>query len=162
MQTSNANKHGRSNDPVWQFLAEYPLSEFLSDHDKEGELTAGLLFQTMRELGIPLDYLENIDMTLKGFAKEALVHFKQGKIEFPIVIRLFYGKKLINSGNSAKAASDIQAKQTIEPTQIILPADTKIFGGWGFFIIERARDFPVGSFVGSLNIIDLYLYQEGE
>ena len=54
------------------------------------------------------------------------------------------------------------AKQTIEPTQMILTADPKIFGGWGFFIIERARDFPAGSFVGSLNIIDLYLYQEGE
>lgn len=162
MQTSNINKNGRSNDSVWQFLAEYSLSEFLPDHDKGDELTTGLLFQTIRDLGIPPECLNKIERILIEFFKQTMMQFNQGKREFPIMIRLFYRKKMIKSGNSAKTARDLQAKQTIEPMQMIHPADTKIFGGWGFFFIERARDFQAGSLVGSSNLIDLYLYQEGE
>jgi hypothetical protein len=134
MQTSFANQHGRSNDPVWQFLAEYSLSEFLSDHDKESELSAGLLFQTMRESSIPIERIENIEVTFRRFAREALMHFKQGRMELPGRIRIFCNKKMI---------------------------DEEMKGGWGFFVIERSRDSSTSDW-SDPHLIDLYLYKEGE
>jgi len=162
MQTSNIIKHGRSNDPVWQFLAEYPLSEFLSDHDKGGEPTAGLLFQTMRELGIPLEYLENIDMTLTGFAKEALLHFKQGSLELPGRIRVFCQKRMIDDAFSAKASGLYHAEQAMEHAQMIHPSNTKMNEGWGYYVIERGRDFASNHCKESCRVIELYVYKEGK
>jgi hypothetical protein len=78
-----------------------------------------------------------------------------------MVIRLFYGKRTIHTGNSHKLASDLLAKQTKEPLQMIHPAGTMSFGVWGYFIVERAGD-EVGCVEGAHPIIDLYLYQEGE
>lgn len=162
IQTSNADKHGTSNDPVWQFLAEYPLSEFLSDHDKGGEHTAGLLFQTMRELGIPPEYLEDINITLAGFAKEALVHFEQRSIELPGRIRVFCQKKMIGDANSAKTSGPYDANQAMEHAQIIHPSGTKMNEGWGYYVIERDRDLASNPGKESCRVVELYLYKEGE
>ena len=162
MQTSNAKQNSRSDDPLWVFLAEYSLSEFMPEKGTGDALIAGLLSQTIRDLGIPPECLNKIKRTLIEFVQQTKVHFNQCKREFPIVIRLFYGKKLINSGNSAKPARKLQARQALEPTPMIHPVDIKIFGGWGYFIVERARGFPASSTEDSLNFIDIYLYQEGK
>ena len=161
MQTSNADKFGRSNDPVWQFLGEYPLSEFLSDHDKGGELTTGFLFKTVREWGIPLEYLENIDRTLTGFAKEALVHFKQGSLELPGRICVFCQKKMIDNAISAKTSRPDHAELTKEQSSLKYHSSTITNGGWGYFIIERTGHVA-GSSEKARPVIDLYLYKEGE
>jgi len=119
MQISNTDKPGRSNDPAWQFLASYSLSEFLSDHDNEVGSTAGLLFQMTRELGIPAEVLENIDMTLTGFAKEALLHFNQGSLELYACIRVFCQKKIINDENLAKTSRLYTVEQAAEHAHTI-------------------------------------------
>lgn len=160
MQTSNANKHGTSNDPVWQFLAEYPLNEFLSNH-KGGGPTAGLLFQTTRELGIPSEYLENIEMSLTGFAKGVLEHFKQESLELPGRIRIFCQKRMRDEANSAKTTRPVHAEQTMKHAPIVYHTSTIIKGGWGYFIIERSSD-DAGSLERTCPLVDLYLYKEGE
>lgn len=157
MQTSNTNQESRSNDLEWYLLGEYSLSKFLSSHEKRGELTAALLSQTMRDLGIPQEYLENIDRALTGYAKEALEHFKQGGLELPGRIRVFCQKKMVAAANSEK----ISRLYNSEQAQNIHPPSTIMNGGWGYFIIERSADnaSPSERFHP---YIDLYLYKEGE
>jgi len=161
LQTSNAYKHGRSNDPVWQFLAEYPLSEFTSA-GIDDLLMTGLLLQRIRDLGIPPECLKEIERSLIEFIRQQMMQLNQGKREFPIVIHLYCQKKIIETRKLAKIDHDPQAKQRIVPLRVIHPADTNAFGGWGFFIIERARDCLTDSTVAFPNFIDLYLYKEGE
>ncbi len=122
----------RSDDPLWYYLAEFSLSEFLSDHDRRDELAAGLLFQAVRELSMPPECVENIEMTLAEFAREALEHFKQGGLEISGRICVFCQKKVITNG------------------------------GWGYFLIERGSSSSPGSTRLSRNSVDLYLYEEGE
>jgi hypothetical protein len=89
----------------------------------------------MLELGIPPEWVENIEMTLTGFAREALAHFKQGRPALPERIRVFCQKKMVAE---------------------------KMSGGWGYFLIERTES-PCDTFAGRPHqIVDLYLYREGE
>ncbi len=94
----NANLNVTPDDPVWYFLAEFSLSQFLTGHDYRGELTAGFLYQAVRELGMPPAYVEHMEMTLAAFAKEALEHFKQESLEIPGNIRVFCQKKAVLNG----------------------------------------------------------------
>ena len=43
------------------------------DRDRRDELTVGVLLQALQALGILPEWAENIEMTLAGFAREALV-----------------------------------------------------------------------------------------
>ena len=135
MLSSNANQEARAKDSGWYLLGEYPLSTFLPGPEKGEEITAGLLCQTMRDLGLPLEYLENIDRTLAGFAKEALVHFRQARVELPGRIRILCQRKMIHE---------------------------EVNGGWGYFVIERRCYVSADSLVNSPDLVDLYLYKEGE
>ena len=137
MQSSYTTQSS-TKDPSWYFLAEFSVSEFYTDKETGDTLKAELRRQVVQDLGVPPECLKKIEMTLIEFLQQTKVHFNPGQRVFPIVIRLFYGKNMIH------------------------PVDTKIFGGWGFFIIKRAQVFITGSAEGSPNFIDLFLYKEGE
>ena len=77
MQTLNADQNIRSSPPVWFLLAECALSEFMFDHGKEDEVMTGFLFQTFQELGVPLEWIGNIEMKLSEFAKKAQASIKE-------------------------------------------------------------------------------------
>jgi hypothetical protein len=162
MQTPNSNKSIRPNNPAWHLLAEYSLSEFLSELNTGDKLKAGLLLQTVRELGLPPEYVENIEMMLIGFAKEALEHFKQGGFELPGRIRIFCQKKMIDDSNPAKTSIPYNTEQMLEQPQIVHRPGKKMYGGWGYFLIERGDDVSTVSSVRSWNSVELYLYREGE
>ncbi len=156
-----ARQKRRSEDPLWYFLAEFSLSEFMSDHDRRDRVTAELLRQTVRELGISPECVQDITMTLTAFAQEALVHFKQGRVESPERIRIFCQRKMIASANSAKTSMPCHAHVGMEGASAITYPGTKVNGGWGYFLIERGGDSSAGSSAYSWNSIDLYLYKEG-
>jgi hypothetical protein len=162
MQTSNGDQNIRSKHPEWYLLAEYALSEILPDNGKGDELPAGLLSQPLRALGIPLEYLEIIDMTLTGFAKEMLLYYKQGSLEMPGRIRVFCQRKMIDDANSAKTSRLYNAKQAMEHAQIIHPFGTKMNEGWGYYVIERGRDFASIPSKESCRVVEIYLYKEGK
>jgi hypothetical protein len=157
MQTLNANQNFRSKDPVWILLAELSLRDFLSDHDRRDGPTAGLLFQTARELGMSPECMENIARSLAGFAKEALVRTKHGGLEFPGWIRIFCQKKIMDDEKSAKTSRP--PKQDKQQNQVFPDSGG---GGWGYFIIERGEDLPPYSSAIPQSYIDLYLYKEGK
>ena len=70
-------------------LTELSLGDFLSYDDRRDEPTAVYLFPTLRELGIPVECMENIARMMVEFAKGALVRTKQAGLEFPGSIRIF-------------------------------------------------------------------------
>jgi len=76
MQTSNTNQTIRSKDPVWVFLAEYSLSTFLEEPDAGDELAAGMPSQTVRELGMPVEWIHHAEKTLRSFSREALAYYQ--------------------------------------------------------------------------------------
>ncbi len=156
MQTSNDILNSRSAEPVWYLLAEFSLSKFLADHGKTDGLTAGYLPQAVKELGMPPESLENMTKTLTGFAKEARGHFKQRGVRLPGRIRVFCQNRLVD------AAQSDHTEHATEPIQMILWPVVKMFGGWGYFLIERSGNVSAGSPARSGNSVDLYLYKEGE
>jgi len=162
MQTSNAKQNFRSDDPVWVLLAELSLRDFLSDYDRRDGPTAGLLIQTARELGMLPECTENIAGTQAGFAKEAVVHDKQGRLEFHGRIRIFCQNKIIDDANSEKTSRPYHTEQGKKQKQIFPDSGANTVGGWGYFSIERGGNVPTGSSLSSGNSIDLYLYKEGE
>lgn len=162
MQTSNAKQNFRPEDPLWVLLADLSLGDFLSDHDRRDAPTAGYLFQTLRELGMSPECMENIARTLAGFAKEASVRDKHGRLEFPGRIRIFCQKKIVDDANAAKTPRAYHAEQAKKEKQILPDSGASTMGGWGYFIIERGEDLPPDSSAILHNSIDLYLYKEGE
>ncbi len=136
MQLSNTGQNIRPVYPEWHFLAEFSLSEFLTELDRSGGLAAGRLFQTVRQLGMPPEHVEAMEMTLAGFAKEAPVFFKEGRLELAGRIRVFCQKKIIESGPG-------------------------VSGGWGYFMIERGKDLLPCSSTAPHSYLHLYLYKEG-
>lgn len=162
MQTSNANQTFNSGDPVWVLLSELSLRDFLSDHDRRGMPAAGYLFKMVRELGMSPECMENITRTLAGFAKEALLGYKPGRVELAGRIRIFCQKKMIEDANSAKPSSPHHTEQHKRPEQIFPDSGVNPIGGWGYFMIERGGDFPTDSSIIPHSDIDLYLYREGE
>lgn len=163
MQTSNAKQDFRSDDPVWVVLANLSLGDFLSDHNRSDEPTAGSLFQMVRELGMPLECMENIAMLVTEFVKESPVQHKQEGSEFSARIRIFCQKKIIDDANAARATSrPYDTEQAVEHSPMIHDFGTKMSGGWGCFLVERSADFPQDRSASSSKLIDLYLYKEGK
>lgn len=162
METSIANQNFSSDDPVWVLLAELSLRDFLSDHDRRDEPTAGSLFQTVRELGVSPECMENMARMLAGVAKEASVRPKQGKLELPGRIRIFCQKKILDEAKPTKTSRSYHPGQPKQQKQIFPDSMVRKIGGWGYFMIERGDDLPPDSSAGQHNSIDLYLYKEGE
>lgn len=158
MQTSKAKQDFRSGDPVWVLLAELSLGDFLSDHDPTDESMAGYLMKMVRELGMPLECMENIAMLVTEFAKESPVHDKQAGLEFPARIRIFCQKKIMDDADATRTTSrPDQTEQAMEHLPMILDLGTKMDGGWGCFLIKRGDNASDDSH----DLVDLYLYREG-
>jgi hypothetical protein len=163
MQTSNAKQSFRPDDPLWVLLADLSLGDFLSDHDRSHEPTAGYLFQMVRELGIPIECVGSIAMLVTEFARELPVHYKHEGLEFPARIRIFCQKKIIDDANAARATSRPYPDEPArEHSPMILDFGSKMSGGWGCFLVERNEDFPKDRPASSSKLIDLYLYKEGK
>ena len=159
MQPSYVNQSFSSGDPVWVLLAELSISDFLPDQERREGPAAGCLFQALRELGMSPECMEHIATALAGFAREASVRTKQGRLEFAGRIRIFCQKKRINDADSAKPLRPSRAEPGKEQKQIF--PDPRV-GGWGYFMIERGEDLPPDSSATPHHDIDLYLYKEGE
>jgi hypothetical protein len=162
MQTSNAKQNFRPDDPVWVLLAEFSLRDFLSDQDRMDSSTVGLLFQTMRELGISPESMEEIVRTSAGFAKEASARGKQGRLEFTGRIRIFCQKKMIVGAEAAQPSRPYLTEQAKKQKQNLPDSRANKTGGWGYFVIERSEDLPPDSSAIPHNFVDLYLYKEGK
>lgn len=158
MQTSNAKQNFRPDDPLWVLLADLSLGDFLSDHDQIDGSMAGYLFQMVRELGMPLECVENIATLVTEFANVSPGHHKPEGLEFPARIRIFCQKRIMDDANAVRATSKpYQSEQVIGNTPKIPDFGANMNGGWGCFLIKRAGNVSDDS----RHFVDLYLYREG-
>lgn len=162
MQTSNVKRNFSSDDPGWVLLAELLFSDFSSEHDRIDEPAAGYLLQTVREMGMPLECVENIAVLVTEFTKESPEHYKQEGMEFPAQIRIYCQKKLIEDASAGRATSrPYHTEQAMEDSPMMLDFGTKMNGGWGCFLIKRGGTASDDTSLSSPHIVDLYLYREG-
>jgi hypothetical protein len=162
MQTTNANPKSRHKDQGWIFLVEHSIDEFMLASHRVDEPAAGYLFQTMSDMGIPLECLKKMVRTLIEFVNQIMVQSTQRKREFPVVIRLFCQKRMIDEACVAKTSRPYDTEQALEHAPFIHHPGTKMNGGWGYFLIERGNHVPTGGSGSSQKTVDLYLYKEGE
>jgi hypothetical protein len=142
-------------DTNWRFLIAFPLADFLSDRNRQCDLTAGFLYQALIKLDISPECLADIDRTLTDFAGEKWRNFQQGGHDYPGQVRFFCQRKSI--GGLAALQPDPH-DHTIQNALVFPGLNTKINGGWGFFLIARGGDVDLGP----ANLVDVYLYREGE
>lgn len=135
MQTSNANQVSRTKNYEWYLLGEYSLGNLLADIENRDQRTGGLLFKTVREMDIPLERIEPVEMALNSFTREALRRIQLERDEHPVQIRIYCQKKII---------------------------DEEMKGGWGYFVIKKPKDASSQDDLESQDVIDFYIYEEGQ
>jgi len=154
MRTSNGVNNTRSNTLGWYLLAECALGEMMSASGNVYESTRDTLFQLFQELGMPLEFIRKIELTLTGFAQ-------QDRLERPGWVRVFCQENMIDDAIAAKTSRLDHAEPAMESVSGKDPAGTILNRGWGYFIIDRSGD-DAGSSEKSSPLVDLYFYQEGE
>jgi hypothetical protein len=148
-----------SEDSAWVLLAELSLNDFFSDQERGEQPVAGSLFQSLQELGMSPESLENTAGMLAEFVKEALACTRQGKLESSGRIRILCQKKIIDDASIAKTSRSPEPGK--KQKQSFPDSRANMIGGWGYFMIERGEDLPPDSSAIPHNYIDLYLYREG-
>ncbi len=135
MQTTNANQESRSNDFRWYLLGDYSISGLLPDTEKDDQRTVELPSNMMRELDMPLERIEPVEMALRSFASKALRRTQPDGGVHPRQIRIYCHRKII---------------------------DEEMKGGWGYFVIERPKEAsPQDDDEETHDVIDFYIYEEG-
>jgi hypothetical protein len=160
MQTADAKRNSSSDDPAWVLLAELLLRDFSPDQDwRDKPAAGGSLFQTLRELGMSPESVENTAGMLAEFVNEALACTKQAKLEYAGRIRIFCQKKILDDANPAETSRLRESRK--KQKQTFPDSRGNTIGGWGYFMIERGEDLPPDSSAIPHSRIDLYLYKEG-
>jgi hypothetical protein len=162
MNMLNNQVNFQSNDSPWYFLTEYSFSNIIPNQDEEGVHTGGQLSQIGSEFGIPAEFIEKIEMTLRSYSREALANVKQGRLELPPLVRIFCQKKMTNDERFALSSKISKSEYRPDQELINHRSGTDFKGGWGFFLIQRRGYYPTSSSSNDCNSIELYLYNEGE
>jgi hypothetical protein len=154
----------KSQDPAseWVLFREYILSGQINDEEMRGDLIEGSLLQTILDLDMPLECLNNINRTLADFIKKTRGQSLSGKPAFLAHIRLFYQRWSTEGKTSIQGPEAPEIKQAVDLTQALDTSHLNTNGGWGYFLIERGADFTAGSKTYPRDCIDLYLYKEGQ
>ena len=150
MQNVYDSQELNKDDLLWSFMGTYSLRGVPGEDNMEVELNAGSLMHTMRNLGVSPEGLEKIAGILNVTVRGAMSHFRENNPNPPLSIRLYCQRSVIPSLRPANSCQ--------HPDPIV---NTIKNGGWGFFLIERGRNFLAGSQEGSHLVAELYLYKEG-
>ncbi len=161
MKTVKQHHDPSINGPAWDFLAEFPLNELLIDMDLRDSAEAGLLYQTVKGLGVRAELLDIIEKKLTVFASRAVAQLNLRRFEASTFVRLFCQKNAEDE-KIKKPAVEIKPEPGLNPSQIIHRSASEVNGGWGYFLVERGGSLLPETTDGTNNWIDLYLYKEGK
>jgi len=160
MAVTNDNHNSNLTDTEWYFLGEYPLKVLGVDGEIQDRSEDGILIETIRDLGIGAELIDNIERKLIGFAGGAMAQLDQECFERPATIRLFCQKKMVEDRKSMKSLSQLKEKLTIKYSHNIHQSDPAFNGGWGYFLVKRGGG-PNPAYSVNTNIrIDLFIYKE--
>ncbi len=130
-----------SDDPIWYLLSDCSLSVDILKENLEVELSTKMLPQVNHELQLPLETLNKIKSTISAIARWTKVNSNQSVPCAPVDIYLFCHKKMIERLNNSQDCLD---------------------GGWGYYVIEKSRNFNQTGGQEYHRVIEVYLYREGE
>ena len=162
MDFSTPNQKSQNNVSEWYLIDEYVFRGRIIDEEMRGDLTGRSLIQTIRDLGMPFECINNIKRTLSDFTKATRAQPTPEKPAFLVHIRLFCQRRSTDGEIPAQGSEVSKNEQAIGPTQALYPSHLITNGGWGYFLIERGEDSATGSSFFPHNCIDLYLYKEGQ
>ena len=146
-------------DSKWRFLIAFPLADFLSDRNRRCDLAEGFFFHALIKLDIPPGCIADIERTLADFAGGIRNNFQQDGRDFPGQVRVFCQRKSTGGLTALQPYPLDHQKQNA----LVFPGlNRKINGGWGFFLIARGGDVASDAHQHSANLVDVYLYKEGE
>ena len=154
------NQNSNPNDPEWHFLGEYPLKGLEVKVEIRDEPNDGMLFKTIRDLGIGAELIDSIERKLIGYISGAITLHNEGRIETTATIRLFCQKETVEDGDLLKSSSQLMENQATKNSYKIRQSDPAANGGWGYFLVKRGGDPNPASSVNTDIRIDLFLYQE--
>ena len=129
------------NNPTWHFIAEFLLDEVNLDEFLASELTAGPLYQAMQERNVPVECIVRIKRTIAETIKGVTSSFNHSLSDLPVRISLF---------------------SNIKGTEYARYPGDQLHGAWGYYLIEKGRNFVDAPFRKSPRVVELYLYKEGE
>jgi hypothetical protein len=150
------NANDCPDNSIWYLLAEISLSAFMLERNRRDDLSAGLLFQTLDQLGISPECVANIEGTLAEFANELRGYSKQAGRDLPGCICVFCQRKMVSQAHPQGV------EQALEEEPAILNFGAKTKGGWGYFLIEKAENTSLSFSEHPAKLVDIYLYREGE
>lgn len=162
MNKTDRTRRIQPNNPVWHLLAEYSFSEFLPDQGEQDLIAARGLPPALREIGIPVEFIENIEMTLRSYAQEALAQFQHGFLDLPERMCIFCQNELIETASFAARSRQCRDDHPAEQGSISPRSIGDMQGGWGYFLVERRRNYPTSYPAIPGITVDLYLYKEGK
>ena len=140
MQAEEDNLEDNNIDSPWNFFGEFLLDGVNSDEFMATELQAGSLFQALREWGIPLECIERIRRTMAKTVKGKQRSLTHSSPDLTVRVSLFSNCKTESTPRSGALLN----------------------GAWGYYLIERGREFLNSPLRGSPRVVELYLYKEGE
>ena len=128
-------------DPTWSSVAEFSPGDNFKDEEEAAVLMVSPLFQTIRRLGLPPEYLKRIEGTVSETTRGARRQSHPCLQDLPVRIRLFCNNKTLDR---------------------LYHSGGQVNGGWGYYVIERSRDLPNASCRDLCRVVEIYLYREGE
>ena len=141
MQEENDTHKLIFEDSTWSSVAEFSPGDNFKDEEEAAVLMVSPLFQTIRRLGLPPEYLKRIEGTVSETASGARRQSHPCLQDLPIRIRLFCTNKTLDR---------------------LYHSGGQVNGGWGYYVIERSRDLPNASCRDLCRVVEIYLYREGE
>lgn len=140
MQNVNNTPTIKYENPKWDLIAAQPLSEALLDDSMAIDLSSGPLFQTMRDLGVPLECLNRIRGAITETAKGVRGNLHQNESILTVPISLFCYRM---------------------PGEALPQPEKQKNDAWGYYVIEKCDELP-GAIHGQCHrSVELYLYKEG-
>ncbi len=162
MKTVNDNLNLNFDDPVWNCLIEYPLTNLIADSDIQDDPTTRSLIQTLIDLGVRPELLNNIVRKLIKVAQGVTSEYNHHSSDAPLYLRLYCPRMTRRDVNTMKPTSAVVAESVKQTTQVFRSADHEINRGWEYLMVERGGRARRDSAVGCSSWIDMYLYRQGE
>jgi hypothetical protein len=151
--------NSRHADPKWRLLIEFPLAAFLSECGRNDDPAAGFIFQALTNLDISSECIADIERSLVDFAAQIWSRFQRDKQDLSGQVRVYCQRSIIG-GHAALQPYPLD--QRVQNALVIPGLNRKTNGGWGFFMIARGGEIAPHGPQPPANLVDVYLYREGD
>ena len=149
-------------DRIRDFVAELLISEVTLAESLEAGFSIEMPCHITRELGLPPETIKKVEGTIIETVREAMDQLDIEQPNLLFEVRFYYSKKVAHVLSQMKSSKPGSSERSMELVQEFTQSKIPLNGGWGYFLVERGKDSLENSNLGSRQVIELYLYKEGE